>query len=74
MATITVGVNQARWRLGIYAGVIATVSTGRDAQFVAVLARSSLLVDGLALGGREPSSVRLADGAVVEVLPPFAGG
>ena len=35
-----------------------------------VLALSSLLVDGLVARG----PVTLADGAVVEVLPPFAGG
>jgi molybdopterin converting factor small subunit len=56
------------------AGALATVSSGRDATFRAVLARSSLLVDGVAVGRREPSDVPLADGAVVEVLPPFAGG
>jgi molybdopterin synthase sulfur carrier subunit len=35
-----------------------------------VLSVSSLLVDGLI----SPPSRRLADGEVVEVLPPFAGG
>ena len=40
----------------------------------AVLGRSSFLVDGQPAGTREPASVRLADGAVIEVLPPFAGG
>jgi molybdopterin synthase sulfur carrier subunit len=56
------------------AGVLEAATRGRDAQFAAVLARSSLLIDGQVLGGREPSSVQLADGVVVEVLPPFAGG
>jgi sulfur-carrier protein len=40
----------------------------------AVLARSSFLVDGDPVGTRAAGSVRLADGAVIEVLPPFAGG
>ena len=73
-ARAAAGVDQEHVDARDVAGVLAVVSSGRDAQFVAVLARSSLLVDGLALGAREPSSVQLADGAVVEVLPPFAGG
>jgi sulfur-carrier protein len=40
----------------------------------AVLARSSFLIDGEQAGGRAPGSVILREGAVVEVLPPFAGG
>ena len=39
-----------------------------------VLARSSFLVDGEQAGNRPPGSVTLREGAVVEVLPPFAGG
>jgi molybdopterin synthase sulfur carrier subunit len=44
------------------------------AEFEAVLARSSFLVDGEQAGRRHTDSVALRDGAVVEVLPPFAGG
>jgi len=39
-----------------------------------VIARSSFLVDGEPAGTRRPEAVPVADGAVVEVLPPFAGG
>ena len=39
-----------------------------------VLARSSFLVDGNPVGSRAPESVPLEGAAVVEVLPPFAGG
>ncbi len=39
-----------------------------------VLARSSFLIDGQPAGMRPPESVTLSDGAVIEVLPPFAGG
>jgi sulfur-carrier protein len=39
-----------------------------------VLDRSSFLIDGLPVGRRAPESVQLSDGAVIEVLPPFAGG
>lgn len=73
-ARAAAGVDEEHVEAADVAEVLTTVSRGRDAQFVAVLARSSLLVDGLALGGRERSSVPLADGVVVEVLPPFAGG
>ena len=49
---------------------------GRDcaAALRSVLARSSFLVDGSPVGRRAPNSVLLTESAVVEVLPPFAGG
>jgi sulfur-carrier protein len=40
----------------------------------AVLARSSFLIDGAPVGTRAPETVVLSDAAVIEVLPPFAGG
>jgi molybdopterin synthase sulfur carrier subunit len=43
-------------------------------RLAAVLARSSFLVDGHPVGTRAAEAVALADGAVIEVLPPFAGG
>lgn len=39
-----------------------------------VLARSSFLVDGRPAGVRPHEDIPLADTAVIEVLPPFAGG
>jgi len=39
-----------------------------------VMARSSFLVNGEPAGTRAPESVTLPDDAVIEVLPPFAGG
>jgi sulfur-carrier protein len=39
-----------------------------------VLARSSFLIDGAPVGRRAAETVPLPDGAVIEVLPPFAGG
>ena len=39
-----------------------------------VLARCSFLVDGDPVGLRDHARVQLRDGAVVEALPPFAGG
>ena len=43
-------------------------------QLRAVLDRSSFLIDGNPVGRRAADSVVLADGNVIEVLPPFAGG
>jgi molybdopterin converting factor small subunit len=47
---------------------------GQDPRLRAVLARSSFLVDGQPVGRRAPEAVLLSDAAVIEVLPPFAGG
>ena len=46
---------------------------GGGAALQRVLARSSVLLDGVQVG-RSGRSVELADGAVIEILPPFAGG
>jgi sulfur-carrier protein len=45
-----------------------------DSRLRDVLARSSFLVDAAPAGRADPETVLLRDGAVVEVLPPFAGG
>jgi molybdopterin converting factor small subunit len=42
--------------------------------YATVLARCSFLVDEVSPGTRDHAEVPLADGAVVDVLPPFAGG
>lgn len=47
---------------------------GDRARLKLVMARSSFLVNGESAGTRAPESVVLADDAVIEVLPPFAGG
>ena len=47
---------------------------GGPASLRAVLARSSFLIDGTPVGSRAADSIQLRDAAVVEVLPPFAGG
>ncbi|GGO02704.1 MoaD/ThiS family protein [Microbispora bryophytorum] len=46
----------------------------RDPAVERVLRRCSFLVDGAPAGTRDPATIDLPDGAVVEVLPPFAGG
>ncbi len=54
--------------------VLAAVRARHDARFARVLASASLLVDGVAVGHRDPAEVPLVAGMTVEVLPPFAGG
>lgn len=56
------------------AALAAAPAHGGGAQLKAVLARSSFLIDGNPVGRRAAESVALADGNVIEVLPPFAGG
>jgi molybdopterin synthase sulfur carrier subunit len=45
-----------------------------DGRLADVLARSSFLVNADPVGRAARQSIVLDDGAVVEVLPPFAGG
>ncbi len=45
-----------------------------DPRFAAVLARSSFLVDGTHVGAGAAATLGLPQGAVIEVLPAFAGG
>ncbi|GAA2756019.1 MoaD/ThiS family protein [Actinopolymorpha rutila] len=47
---------------------------GDRPRFEQVLGLCSVLVDGDPVGGRDPATVRLAPGARIELLPPFAGG
>ncbi|WP_312886749.1 MoaD/ThiS family protein [Actinocrinis puniceicyclus] len=53
----------------------AVAERGADgARLARVLRRCSFLVDGQQVGKRDPETVPLDAGTVVEVLPPFAGG
>ena len=58
------------------AGAIAAALArrGQDPRLRAVLDRSSFLVDGSAVGRRGAEEIVLPEAAVIEVLPPFAGG
>jgi molybdopterin converting factor small subunit len=47
---------------------------GADSRFAAVLDFCAVVVDETPLGKRDPAQVVLADGTVVDLLPPFAGG
>jgi molybdopterin synthase sulfur carrier subunit len=52
----------------------AVASRKQDGRLAAVLLRSSFLVDAAQVGHTARESIVLDDGAVIEVLPPFAGG
>jgi molybdopterin converting factor small subunit len=52
----------------------AVVCRAPDDPLRTVLARSSFLVNATPVGRAAKESVALENGAVVEVLPPFAGG
>jgi molybdopterin converting factor small subunit len=56
------------------ADVLAAARAAHGEQLGRVLDRSTYVVDGQPVGGRPHESVLLTNGAVVEVLPPFAGG
>ena len=52
----------------------AVASRPLDSRLAAVLARSSFLVNADPVGKADRDSIVLREGAVIEVLPPFAGG
>lgn len=63
---------------GTLADALSAALGGRDhdggERLRGVLARSSFLIDGQPAGVRPHREITLADTAVIEVLPPFAGG
>jgi molybdopterin converting factor small subunit len=52
----------------------AVVSRSPDTRLASVIARSSFLVNADPVGRTAKESIVLEEGAVIEVLPPFAGG
>ena len=52
----------------------AIAGRGPDTRLAAVIARSSFLVNADPVGRVAKESIVLDEGAVIEVLPPFAGG
>jgi molybdopterin converting factor small subunit len=70
------GVPEETFDAGTLAEVIAAALArrGGDTRLKDIFGRSSFLVNGSAAGGRDAGDVVLPDAAVIEVLPPFAGG
>lgn len=59
---------------GTLAVALELVRSAHDDRFREVLERCSFLIDGNPVGGRDHTSVPLAEGALLDCLPPFAGG
>jgi molybdopterin converting factor small subunit len=53
---------------------LAVASRRPDTRLATVIARSSFLVNADPVGRATRESIMLDEGAVIEVLPPFAGG
>jgi sulfur-carrier protein len=70
------GVQQESVEAMTLSDLLNTVVASRkpDRRLADVIARSSFLVNADPVGRGDRSSIVLDDGAVVEVLPPFAGG
>ena len=73
-AKAAAGVAQERYQAGTLAEALENACTARGEEFRLILARSSFLINGDPVGTRPHDRVDLPDDAVVEVLPPFAGG
>lgn len=70
------GVGEETYDVGTLEALLMSAAQGRPdgGRLARVLARCAFLVDGDPVGLRTHASVGLAPGAVVEALPPFAGG
>ena len=70
------GVAEETVEAATLAEALATAVARRAAaqEFRQVLARSSFLVNGAQAAARAAETVPLAEGAFIDVLPPFAGG
>ncbi|WP_433499489.1 MoaD/ThiS family protein [Sphaerimonospora sp. CA-214678] len=66
------GVEEESFSAGTLGELITQIA--RNPRIEQVLRRSSFLVDGAPAGLRDPATIDLPQGVVVEVLPPFAGG
>ena len=72
------GVAAESCEAGTLAEALTAALARRDAdhgeRLRGVLTRSSFLIDGAPAGVRRPEDISLPGAAVIEVLPPFAGG
>jgi molybdopterin synthase sulfur carrier subunit len=59
---------------GTLADVLSSVRARHDERFSTVLSVCSFLVDGAPVGTRAPETVVVGADALVDCLPPFAGG
>jgi sulfur-carrier protein len=75
-AKAAAGVHEEPYDAATLADVLAQAARrdGRSGDFGRVVQRSSFLVNGDPVGTRPHDAIDLPEGAVIEVLPPFAGG
>jgi molybdopterin converting factor small subunit len=70
-ARAAAGIDEDKLAAATLDDLVTTVTTRRGARLGGVLTACTFLVDGLACHDRHAP---LPEGAVVDVLPPFAGG
>ena len=68
------GTEQEQVHASDVAGALQQVRARHDDRFARVLAVCSLLVDGDPVGLRDPATVPLVGGELLDCLPPYAGG
>lgn len=68
------GVAEDQVEGGALADVLVAVKALHDERFSTVLSVCSFLVDGAPVGTRDPATVPVHADALVDCLPPFAGG
>ena len=73
-ARAAAGVEQERVDAATLGEALDAARAGRDESFSRVLGMCSFVVDEHPVGRTPPAEVSLAADALVEVLPPFAGG
>ena len=73
-ARAAAGVASEKTSAGTLAEALLLARSVRDDRFTRVLAVCSFVVDGEPVGARDHAAVVLPAGALVDVLPPFAGG
>jgi molybdopterin converting factor small subunit len=75
-AKAAAGVPEESVEAGTLSEALNTVVASRkpDGRLAAVIARSSFLVNADPVGRSDRGSIMLDEDAIVEVLPPFAGG
>jgi molybdopterin converting factor small subunit len=73
-ARAAAGVDEERVAAASLQEALDAARAGRDERFGRVLSVCSFVVDEQPIGRTPPAEVLLAEDAVVEVLPPFAGG
>ena len=73
-AKAAAGIAEEPYDARTLADALATARRTHGEHLARVLDRSTYVVDGGPVGGRDHDTVELTEGGTVEVLPPFAGG